>query len=125
MVYYKENERWYQYTEIITTRRYLQINLTQEQSQQPKNVSPITDWICKGEGYQFAKLTLAISRRKTKDARTEERKSFEEHMHTLPTRTQQLMMSIDFNLDEEEIIHLLTQKEQMYLVTDRGTTDGI
>eukprot|EP00957_Ditylum_brightwellii_P081857 6226753-Ditylum_brightwellii.AAC.1 len=111
--------------EIITTRRYLQINPIQEESQQPKNTLSITDWISKGEGYHLTRPTLAIPRRNTQNTRTEEKKSFEEHTHMLSTWTQQLMTNIDFNLDEEEAIHLPTQEEQMYLVTDRGTTDGI
>lgn len=56
---------------------------------------------------------------------TDEPQTFQQYISTLFTWTQYLLRHIDFVWDKEDITMLLQQKEQLYLVTDGGTSDGI
>eukprot|EP00957_Ditylum_brightwellii_P015255 1149019-Ditylum_brightwellii.AAC.1 len=51
--------------------------------------------------------------------------SFDEYKLALPQWTQQLLTNTKIKTDKKEVLHLLTQEEELYLVTDSRTANGI
>eukprot|EP00957_Ditylum_brightwellii_P013743 1036150-Ditylum_brightwellii.AAC.1 len=121
-LYHCIEDSWYCHSLQVAKRNYLTFDTLPAATPLPACTVPVTDVQISNTSI----ITRYPSKMAIREAEPEPRpKTFYQYIDTLAKWKQQLLSSIEFTMEEEDVIDILSETLSLYLVSNRGKESGL